>query len=203
MRRAVFGGSFDPVHNGHVNLVKQIYGKVNLDEIIIMPTAISPFKQNMGRKPASGADRLEMCRLAFADMDCITVSDYEISLSTVSYTVSTMRHLREIYPEDELFFILGSDMLFSFDKWYNYEEILSMCTLIAASREDGESDMSELEAQSKKLQKIGRVLLVSTDAYEMSSTEIREKIKKNSDISCYVPENVVKYILEHGLYAAR
>lgn len=203
MRRAVFGGSFDPVHNGHVNLVKQIYGKVRLDQIIIMPTAVSPFKQNMKRKPASGADRFEMCRLAFADMDFVTVSDYEISLSEVSYTVNTMRHFREVYPDDELFFIMGSDMLLSFDKWYNYGEILSMCTLIAASREDGETDMSELEAQAEKLRKIGRVILVNTDAYEMSSTEIREKIKKNSDISCYMPQNVVKYILEHKLYTAQ
>ncbi|MBQ7981924.1 MAG: adenylyltransferase/cytidyltransferase family protein, partial [Oscillospiraceae bacterium] len=74
MNRAIFGGSFDPVHKGHVNLVNQICSKADLDEVIVMPTAISPFKQNMERKPASAADRLEMCRLAFADMDFVTVS---------------------------------------------------------------------------------------------------------------------------------
>lgn len=203
MRRAIFGGSFDPIHNGHVNLVRQICGKVKLDQVIVMPTAISPFKQNSERKPAATADRFEMCRLAFADMPFVTVSDYEISLSEVSYTVNTLRHFRAAYPEDKLFFIMGSDMLLSFEKWRNYEEILSMCTVIAASREDGEADMDKLEVQAEKLRKHGEVLLVSTDAYEMSSTEIREKIIKNQDISCYVPKNVVKYILEHKLYTVR
>lgn len=200
MNRAIFGGSFDPVHKGHVNLVQQIYDKTELDEIIIMPTAISPFKQNMERKPASASDRLEMCRLAFADMSFVTVSDYEISLSEVSYTVNTIRHFHNLYPNDNLFFIMGSDMLLSFEKWRNFEEILSMCTLIAASREDGETDIQELAAQAENLRKYGNVMLIRTDAYEVSSTEIREKIKKKSDISCYVNENVVKYILENKLY---
>ena len=202
MRRAIFGGSFDPVHNGHINLVKQICGVVRLDEIIIMPTRISPFKQDAENVPVSGTDRLEMCRLAFEEIPFVTVSDYEISRSDVSYTVNTLRHLKEIYPDDELFFIMGSDMLLSFEKWYRYEEILSMCTIIAASRENGQTDLEILQDQAEKLEKFGRVLVVPTDVYEVSSTEIREKIKKNSDISCYVPKNVVKYISEHGLYTA-
>ena len=201
MKRAVFGGSFDPVHNGHINIVKQVCGAVQLDEVIIMPTHISPFKQESEHVPASGEDRLKMCRLAFSEMPFVTVSDYEISRSDVSYTVNTLRHLREIYPGDELFFIMGSDMLLSFEKWYKYEEILSICTVIAASRESGQADMEILREQAERLEKYGRVMVVPTGVYEMSSTEIREKIKKNSDISCYVPKNVVKYISEHGLYS--
>ena len=199
MRRAVFGGSFDPVHNGHVNLVKQIYEAVPLDQIIIMPARVSPFKQDT--VPTSESQRLEMCRLAFEDFSFVTVSDYEISRPEVSYTVNTIKHLREIYPGDELFFIMGSDMLLSFEKWYKYEEILSMCTVIAASREDGESDMESLKKQAESLEQYGRVMVVSTGVYVMSSTEIRKKRKKSSDISCYVPENVVKYILDNRLYA--
>lgn len=202
MRRAVFGGSFDPVHNGHVNLVKQVSGRTGLDEVIIMPTCISPFKQNMERIPASGKHRLEMCKLAFEDVPYVTVSDYEISLPEVSYTVNTVRHIREQYPNDELFLIIGSDMLLSFHRWRNFEEILSMCGLIAASRENGQRDMAELEKQAETLKKYGSVTVVPIDAFEVSSTEIRKKIKNSSDISCYVPQNVVKYILEHNLYKA-
>ena len=202
MRRAVFGGSFDPVHKGHVNLVNQIYGAVPLDEIIIMPAWISPFKQDPEQAPASASDRLEMCRLAFGELPFVTVSDYEASRADVSYTVNTLRHFREIHPDDELFFIMGSDMLLSFEKWYRYEEILSLCTIIAASRESGQADLEILRNQAERLGEFGRVMVVPTSVYEMSSTEIREKIKKNSDISCYVPENVVKYISEHGLYSA-
>lgn len=201
MRRAVFGGSFDPVHNGHVNLVKQICGRVSLDEVIVMPARVSPFKQNAARKPVSGRQRYEMCRLAFADMPFVTVSDYEISLPEVSYTVNTLRNLRKLYPNDELFFIMGSDMLMSFEKWYRFEEILSLCTIIAASRESGQGDIKALQSQAERLEKYGRVIIVPTDVYVMSSTEIYEKIKNNIDISCYVPQNVVEYILEWGLYS--
>ncbi|MDE5860357.1 MAG: nicotinate (nicotinamide) nucleotide adenylyltransferase, partial [Oscillospiraceae bacterium] len=165
------------------------------------PAIVSPFKQNDARKPADGRQRYEMCRLAFEDMSYVRVSDYEVSLPEVSYTVNTLRHLRELYPNDELFFIMGSDMLLSFEKWYRYEEILSFCTVIAASRESGQSDIAALEKQAEKLGKYGRIIVVPTSVYVMSSTEIYEKIKNNIDISCYVPKNVVKYISEHGLYA--
>lgn len=202
MRRAIFGGSFDPVHNGHLNLVKQVSGRAGLDEVIVMPAGISPFKQNMERIPASGRQRFEMCRLAFRDVPHVTVSDYEISQPEVSYTINTVRRLKEQYPSDELFLIIGSDMLLSFHRWRNFEEILSMCGLIAASRESGQSDISELEKQAEALQKYGSVTVVPIDAFEVSSTEIRKKIKNSSDISCYVPQNVVKYILEHNLYKA-
>lgn len=201
MRRAVFGGSFDPPHNGHINLVKQIYGAVLLNEVIVMPTKVSPFKQNSAEKPADGRQRYEMCRLAFANMPHVRVSDHEIVLPEVSYTVNTLRYLKGLYPNDELFFIMGSDMLTSFEKWYKFEEILSLCTIIAASRESGQRDISMLEAQARNLEKYGKVMVVPTSVCVMSSTEIRKKIKKSSDISCYMPQNVVKYILEHNLYS--
>lgn len=200
MRRAIFGGSFDPVHKGHVSLVSELKKALELDEIIVMPTGISPFKKDMERRPASGADRLEMCRLAFADMPFATVSDYEISHVGVSYTFDTVRHFRSLYPNDKLFWLVGGDMLKSFDRWKNWQEILSMCTLAAVSRQKCGSDRNELEKKAAELRKYGEVLFAETKPLEISSTEIRKKIIKNSDISCYVPQNVVKYILECGLY---
>lgn len=200
MRRAIFGGSFDPVHKGHVSLVSELKKALELDEIIVMPTGISPFKKDMERRPASGADRLEMCRLAFADMPFATVSDYEVSRIGVSYTLDTVRHFRSLYPNDKLFWLVGGDMLKSFDRWKNWQEILSMCTLAAVSRQKCGSDRNELEKKAAELRKYGEVLFAETKPLEISSTEIRKKIIKNSDISCYVPQNVVKYILECGLY---
>ena len=200
MRRAIFGGSFDPVHKWHVSLVSELKKALELDEIIVMPTGISPFKKDMERRPASGADRLEMCRLAFADMPFATVSDYEISRVGVSYTFDTVRHFRSLYPNDKLFWLVGGDMLKSFDRWKNWQEILSMCTLAAVSRQKCGSDRNELEKKAAELRKYGEVLFAETKPLEISSTEIRKKIIKNSDISCYVPQNVVKYILECGLY---
>lgn len=200
MRRAIFGGSFDPVHKGHISLVSELKKALELDEIIVMPTGISPFKKDMERRPASGADRLEMCRLAFADMPFATVSDYEVSRIGVSYTFDTVRHFRSLYPNDKLFWLVGGDMLKSFDRWKNWQEILSMCTLAAVSRQKCGSDRNELEKKAAELRKYGEVLFAETKPLEISSTEIRKKIIKNSDISCYVPQNVVKYILECGLY---
>lgn len=201
MKRAIFGGSFDPVHNGHRRLVESLCEAVMPDEVIVMPTGISPFKKDMKRRPASGEDRLEMCRLAFADMPRVTVSDYEISRSEVSYTFETVRHFRELYPLDRLYLLIGGDMLLTFDNWRNFEEILANCTLCAASRENASRDADDLQKKAEELRRRGSVIIIKADPFEISSTEIREKIIKNSDISCYVPKNVVKYILENNLYA--
>ncbi len=202
MKRVIFGGSFDPVHNGHVKLVENLCRAVMPDEVIVVPTGVSPFKKDMKRRPASGGDRLEMCRLAFADMPCVTVSDYEISRPEVSYTVDTVGHFRKMYPDDELYLLIGSDMLLTFDKWRKFEEILADCTLCAASRENGSRDMEILCRKAEELRRYGNVVLIKSEPFETSSTEIREKIMKNSDISCYVPKNVVKYILVNNLYKA-
>ncbi|MDE6763235.1 MAG: nicotinate (nicotinamide) nucleotide adenylyltransferase [Oscillospiraceae bacterium] len=200
MRRAIFGGSFDPVHNGHVSLASELHKALQLDEVIVMPTGVSPFKKDMKRRPASGADRLEMCRLAFADMHFAMVSDHEISQKGVSYTVDTVRHFHGLYPNDELFLLVGGDMLMSFDRWKSWQEILSLCNLAAVSRERDGTDMDNLEKKAAELRRFGKVIFVKTEPLDISSTEIREKIIKNCDISCYVPQNVVKYILENRLY---
>lgn len=200
MRTAIFGGSFNPIHNGHVNLVRETAEKAALDRVIVMPTFISPFKKDSDVFVADGADRLEMCRLAFEDMPFVSVSDYELSRRKVSYTVETLRHYKEVLPDDELYFIMGSDMLLSLTKWYCFEEIMRLCTIIAASREENENDIEGLRNKADDLAKYGKVIVINISAFEVSSTEIREKIIKNQDISCYVPQNVVKYILDKNLY---
>lgn len=197
-RIALFGGSFDPVHNGHVNLVRETAEKNSLDRVIVMPTFISPFKQE--KKAADGEHRLEMCRIAFENIPYVNVSDYELSRQCVSYSVDTVSCFYKKYPEDELFFIMGSDMLLSFDKWHRYKDILKMCTIIAASRENGGSDIEFLRKKAVELSDFGRVLVTEISAFELSSTEIREKILKNCDLSCYMDKNVVKYIEENNVY---
>ena len=200
MKTAIFGGSFNPVHNGHINLVKEICRKVSLDRVIVMPTYISPFKKDDSGFVADGKDRLEMCRLAFEDCGFAEVSSYELSRAQVSYSADTVAHFKEIYPNDRLFFIMGSDMLLSFEKWHRFKDILKMCSLIAASREDKQSDLDLLEEKAEQLRAYGQVIITEISTYEMSSTLIREKIMKNQDISCYMPEKVVKYIEDNHIY---
>lgn len=199
-RIALFGGSFNPVHNGHVNLVKETAEKNGIDRVYVIPTFISPFKKDSVGFVADGKDRLEMCRLAFAKLPYVTVSGWELSQSEVSYSVNTVEHFREEFPEDELFFIMGSDMLLSFDKWHKWQDILKMCTVIAASREDGGSDIERLREKAAQLSRFGKVIVTEISAFELSSSEIREKIIKNCDLSCYMDKNVVEYIEENRVY---
>lgn len=200
MRTAIFGGSFNPVHNGHVNLVRETAKKNALDRVFVIPTYVSPFKKNSDVFVADGKDRIEMCRLAFRELLYVTVSDYEIKKGGVSYSVDTVTHFRESFPEDELFFIMGSDMLLSFDRWYRYKDILKMCSLIAASRESEGCDLDELKRKSDELYAFGKVIVTEISAFPVSSSEIREKILKNCDISCYMDKNVVKYINSGKIY---
>lgn len=197
---ALFGGSFNPVHNGHVNLVKEVAAAIKPDRVIVIPTYISPFKMDSCGFVADGKDRLEMCRLAFEKLDHVEVSDYELSLKKVSYTINTLEHFKALYPNDSLYFIMGSDMLMSLDRWYRFEDIMKLCTIVAASRENEQSDISKLHEKAEELQTYGKVIVVNISAYEMSSTLIREKILNNSDISCYLPEKVVKYISDMHIY---
>ena len=199
-RIALFGGSFNPVHNGHVNLVKETAEKNGIDRVYVIPTFISPFKKDSVGFVADGKDRLEMCRLAFSKLPYVTVSGWELSQSEVSYSVNTVEHFRKEFPEDELFFIMGSDMLLSFDKWHKWQDILKMCTVIAASRKDGGSDIERLREKAAQLSRFGKVIVTEISAFGLSSSEIREKIIKNCDLSCYMDKNVVEYIEENRIY---
>ncbi len=140
MRTGIYGGSFDPVHKGHIHLAETALRGFNLDMVIFMPANISPFKQ--GRKDvAEGRHRLEMVRLAIEGREDMTVSSFELECTGVSYTVNTLRHLKKQCPNDTLVLLMGSDMLMSFERWYCYEEIMSLAELGCISREDGDGEI--------------------------------------------------------------
>lgn len=192
----IFGGAFNPIHNGHVNMIKEAFADLKLDKMLIIPTCKSPHKDT---KLISFVDRAEMCRLAFSDMiesGKFEISDIEKRLGGTSYTILTVRELKKIYPSDAVFYlIIGGDMLFYFEKWYRYEALLSECKVVAAARENSEySDMCEYAAE------LGRVKVLNLNVTEVSSTEIREKIKNHESIDGLVPEKVAEYIKDKGLY---
>ena len=127
---AVYGGSFDPPHKGHVLLANNLGDFCKAEKILVIPTAMSPFKNSSG---ASEADRLEMCRRAFADSR-FEVLDIEVARGGKSYTVDTLNEIKKMYPESELFLFMGDDMLLSFNRWYKYKEISELCTIVSACR---------------------------------------------------------------------
>ncbi|MCI7767377.1 MAG: nicotinate (nicotinamide) nucleotide adenylyltransferase [Oscillospiraceae bacterium] len=201
MTTALFGGSFDPVHLGHVNAVKALLrSSLAPDRVIIMPAFVNPFKAGLDMENRAGCeDRLQMCRLAFKALPHCEVSDFEIKKATLSYTADTLEHLREIYPENKLILMMGSDSLETLPTWNRFHDIIRMAHIAAVSRSSEES--RRIEGYSEAVRAAGgRVTVIETEPFDISSTEIRKKIVNNQDISCYVDGNVVKYIMSKSIY---
>lgn len=193
-KTGIFGGAFNPVHNGHVRLAEEAVKQLKLRRLLIIPTFVSPHKHT---DLLPYEDRAEMCRRAFGHIPGAEVSDIEVRLGGTSYSINTVRALRELYPDEQFFLLIGSDMLFSFDKWYKYESLLKETRVCAVARDsDSLSDMMEYAND------IGRIKVLPTQAVTMSSTEVRNAAANGGDISGMVPAGVAEYIRENGLYMA-
>ena len=199
MRIGIFGGTFNPPHKGHKRMALEMMKAASLNKMLIIPTFTPPHKN--ATDLATGKDRMKMCELLFSE-DCFTVSDIEMKREGKSYTVDTLTELKKIYPEDELFLIIGSDMLLSFDRWYRYEDILSMATLCVATRENEISveALSEYAETKLHLSK-GEYILSEMSPMVCSSTDVRSMIKKGSDLSKVLTESVAEHIKEYDLYS--
>lgn len=205
---AVFGGTFNPFHKGHKNLILHASKAVKFDEIIIIPSKIPPHKK--ADCLADENDRIKMIELSLEDnnINCenIHISDIELKREGKSYSIDTLKSLKEFYPDEEykLHFIMGSDMLLYFKKWYEYQKLLELCTLVCLSRCDEDTD--KLEACADELEALGgEVLIVPIKPFEISSTDIRKAFvtKDFEKLTCYLDRKVVKYILERDLYIDR
>lgn len=167
--------------------------RLGFDKVIIIPSCIPPHK--IPGRLASGEDRLEMCRIAFGKDSRFEISSLELDRGDKSYTVETLRELKKIYPDDELFFVIGSDMLETFTQWYKWEEILTLCTVCAASRENGfVPDLSGYTEEQRS-----RIIFLETEPLEVSSTQVRIEIER-SDGSELIDGEVMDYINEKNLY---
>ena len=192
IKTGIFGGAFNPVHNGHVRLAEEAVKQLKLKKLLIIPTFESPHKAT---KLAPFDDRAEMCRLAFGHIAGAEVSDVERRLGGTSFTINTVRELKRQFPDEQFFLLIGGDMLFSFDQWFKYEAILNEVRVCAVARGgDSYSDMLEFANE------LGKIRVLPTQAVDISSTGIREKISAGGDISGLVPEGAAEYISQHGLY---
>lgn len=194
---AMFGGTFDPIHKGHIGLAVQTMHLLHLDKVLLIPTNIPPHKQ---MHAAPGYHRLAMCKLAVSGIDGIEVSDRELRREGPSYTVDTLRELKAEYPDSKLFLIMGSDMFFTLEQWRESEEIMRLAVICTGARERGELDRLKAHAQHLQSTYQADCQVLDIDVLELSSTEIREKYANGVDLSEILPAKVLGYIRKHHLY---
>ena len=196
-RYAVYGGSFDPIHIGHIALAESAVRECGLDKLIFMPAYTSPFKQD--RNVTDGRDRCGMIETVLKINKAFCLSRYEVTKAGPSYTVETLRYWKRLLG-GELGFVLGFDSVIQLDKWYMGEEILRDYHLITARRPDTD-DTEGMDIIEAFRQKYGsRITILDMEPVDASSTEIRKRVSEGESISGLVAPGVEKYIHEHGLY---
>ena len=198
MRAGIYGGTFSPVHNGHIAAAKAFMEQMWLDILYVIPTGVTPHKDMKG--DATAKDRLEMCRLAFADVDGVIVSDLEMRREGKSYTVDTLRELYD--PSGRLFFLMGTDMLLTLDQWREPEEIFKLCYPVYIRREaDATLDDRIVEKITSYHQRFGKMVpRIVAPAIELSSSQVRETVARGDSIEDMVPTAVARYIQKNLLY---
>jgi nicotinate-nucleotide adenylyltransferase len=195
MRLGIFGGAFDPIHNGHLLLAEQCREQCQLDEVWFVPTKIPPHKEPGSLSP--DADRVEMLKLATAGRPEFVVSEIELKREEVSWTVDTLRQLREDRPEDELFFLIGADSLRDFPTWKEPETIAELASVVAVNR--GEASLDELTAGLTPELAVS-VRLVTMPGNSISATDLRCRVSTEKSIRYLVPRAVEEFILAQKLY---
>ena len=196
-RLLVYGGAFDPPHLGHERMLKTAIEQIEPDRVLVMPSQVSPHKRS---SVTPFADRAAMCRTFQKLAPRVTVSEMENGKNRKeSYTLKTIKRLRRRYPQHELVFLLGTDMLTTFHQWHRYRRLLSLCTLAAASRYR-DDDAALLAAKARLEREGGRVVIVQLDELEMSSTDIRAAAAAGRPLDGLVSDTVAAYIEKHGLY---
>lgn len=202
MRRlGILGGSFDPVHNGHMHMAVSACRYFDLSEVWLMPAGHSPNKNEEGMTAAE--HRFRMCELAAAGADRILASRLEIDSAERSYTYRTLERLKADMPSTELYFIMGGDSLDYLDQWVKPERICELATILVVPRDSFET--AALRTKIKELQGLFpcRVEIVPVSLVPLSSTSLREQLRAGTAEPGDFPEGVYAYIREHGLYQRR
>lgn len=200
MRIGVFGGSFDPIHLGHLILAENCRQQANLDRVLFVPCAMSPHK--LAGAHGSDRQRIEMLDLAIGGHRSFVRSDMEIKRGGVSFTVETLRELTDTQRDSEFFFLMGADSLDSFSSWRDPEEILKLAKPIVVGRPgSGEVDLSVLERlSSTEYVESLRELTVESPLIDISSSNIRQRVADESTIRFLVPRSIEQYIVTQKMY---
>ena len=195
-RIGLFGGTFDPPHKGHIALAERVSTEFSLDKLIFIPAGNPPHKTD--KKVTDKAFRFEMIKLAAEGNGKFSISDVDIKNEKPNYSYLTIEHFINTYPDDEIFFIVGADSYRDFPKWKNYPDILSLCTFIVMNRND--ENLNRYYLKYRELSPSHKALFSDDFSYDLSSTELREKLQKGENCKEYLPDGVYEYIKKNNLY---
>lgn len=197
-RIGIFGGTFNPIHNGHIHLAETFSEVLKLDKLLLMPVWSPPHKRAENMPPADL--RLQMCRAAVSKSDKIEVSGIEIERGGISYTCDTLQTLGKLYFPAEFFLIMGADMFLTIQTWKNFRSIMESASLCTCARHEGEYLKLCAHAQTLKEKYGARCYVGDFPVVDISSTEIRELIMRGKNVEGLVPDGVLKLIKANGLY---
>ena len=199
-RIGILGGTFNPIHNGHLKLAEAARKAEQLDKILIMPSGHSYLKSHM--QVLDGQKRYEMVKLAVSDIPYLSASDMEIMRAGNTYTYETLALLKKQYPDDIFYFIMGADNLFSIENWVKPEEIFANCIILVAVRNHMDDDCLKAKAEELKASFGTKIQLLPMEEFNISSNRIRSFCKENNvaAVKNQIPIAVYEYIVEHGLY---
>tara|TARA_Y100000768_G_C23834658_1_gene613079 strand:+ start:220 stop:846 length:627 start_codon:yes stop_codon:yes gene_type:complete len=203
-RLGIFGGAFDPVHKGHTQSLKYINDLKIIDEIQVVPNYASPHNKDI---QIDEKHRLKMLKIALKELENIKLNDFELKNKNKSYTYETLKFFKDIHPEKHLSLIIGLDSLYSFTNWKNWENILSLCSLLVLERKLNDSLVLNKKLESKISYDYddffsghGKIIILKNDLINISSTEVRLKLKNNENLTGVVDDQVLEYISKKSLY---
>ena len=195
MKIGIMGGTFNPIHNGHIHIAKAAFNDAKLDKVLFLPTGVSYMKQGV----VPSFHRFNMTKLAIEDYEYFDISDIEVKRPGFTYTKDTIEELKAINPEDELYYIIGTDTLYMIEKWYEPQYLFSNLIFLVADRGD---ENSKLKAKELSESFNASISFLNCDFLDISSTYVREKIvnKEYDLIASMVPEKVLDYIKTNKIY---
>jgi nicotinate-nucleotide adenylyltransferase len=198
LRVGIYGGAFAPIHIGHVEAAKAFIEQMWLDVLFVVPTGKSPHKEM--DTTASDKDRIEMCRRAFEGVEGVIVSDVEIRRGDTSYSIETLRSFTD--DDRRLFMLCGTDMMLTLGEWHDADEIFRLCYPVYIRREEDRAlDKKIIETNTKYFETYGKyVIKLDAPVIDISSSQLREMMRRGEDVSEYIPARVLEYIDEVGLY---
>lgn len=193
MRIGILGGTFNPIHNAHLVVAAEVAQGFSLDKIIFVPSYLPPHKNDPDIAPSQ--DRFQMCLLATKSNPSFSVSSLELERGGKSYSIETVKEFLNIYGEDtKLYFITGADAILEISTWKDIEELFQLCEFIVASRPGFQTDKIDKHV-------LERTHLIKVPALDISSTDIRRRVREGRNIKYLVPEEVEEYIYKHKLYS--